>query len=70
MRGTTQLGGRILPLECARRGTSANSRPVIRRMHFGRFAPSTGSLVSKLHALLRALLRLIMKILYCSVLES
>lgn len=48
MRGTTQLGGRILPLECARRGTSANSRPVIQRMHFGRFAPSTDSLVFKI----------------------
>ncbi len=70
MRGTTQLGGRILPLECARRDTSANSRPVIRRMRFGRFTPPTGSLVSKLHALLRAFLRLIIKILYCSVLES
>ncbi len=70
MRGTTQLGGRSLPLECARRGTSANSRPVIRGMRFGRFAPPTGSLISKLHALLRTFLRLIIKILYCSVLES
>ncbi len=58
MRGTTQLGGRILPLECARRGTSANSKPVIRRMRFGRFAPPTGSLGSKSHALLRTFLRL------------
>lgn len=64
MRGTTQLGGRILPLECASRGTSANSRPVIRRMHFGRFAASTGSLISKLHALLWAVLRLIIMNLF------